>query len=42
MFVLGEGEQIQQLGEGVVILAWLFPVSSNVRAGAAAVVWLKF
>lgn len=40
MFVLGEREQIQYL-EGVVILVWLLTVSSNVRAGAAAVVCLK-
>lgn len=41
MFVLGEHEQIQYLGEGVVILVWLLTVSSNIRAGAAAVVCLK-
>lgn len=41
MFVLGEREQIQYLGVGVVVLVWLLTVSSNIRAGAAAVVWLK-
>lgn len=41
MFVLGEREQIQYLGVGVVVLVWLLTVSSNSRAGAATVVCLK-